>query len=115
MGFVLLPEAIRRRIRSARKSFKEMKEKRDSGVFVLVLLSVLDSRTYLNTSPHGQMLLLDLLTQNKVTKTAICAWPRSSCCLVAGDPRTPFQLYCFNKPLYIKTIKIISETILWVT
>jgi len=47
----------------ARKSFKGAKEKRDSGAFVSVPLSVLNSRAYLKAGAHARMLLFDLLTQ----------------------------------------------------
>lgn len=61
MGFVLLPEALGRRLSMARKSFKGGKDKRDGGAFVSVPLSVLNSRAYTEASPYARMLLFDLV------------------------------------------------------
>ena len=47
----------------ARKSFKGGKDKRDSGAFVSVPLSVLNSRAYTEASPYARMLLFDLFAQ----------------------------------------------------
>ena len=45
------------------KQWKAAKDKRDSGPFVTLPLSVLDSRAYIEASPHARMLLVDLLMQ----------------------------------------------------
>lgn len=49
----------------ARKSdrWKEAKQKRDSGAFVQLPLSVLNSRAYIECSAHAKMLLFDLVAQ----------------------------------------------------
>lgn len=45
------------------KRWKEGKEKRDGGAFMLVPLSVLNSRAFIEASPYARMLLLDLFMQ----------------------------------------------------
>ena len=47
----------------SRKSWKEGKDKRDSGAFLSLPLSVLNSRAYIEASPHARMLLIDLFAQ----------------------------------------------------
>lgn len=46
-------------------SWKEARDKRDSGAFVTLPMSVLNSRAFLEASPHARMLLIDLLAQYK--------------------------------------------------
>lgn len=48
---------------SRKKSWKESREKRDGGAFLTIPLSVLNSRAYIDVSPHAKALLLDLFTQ----------------------------------------------------
>jgi hypothetical protein len=43
--------------------WKEAKEKRDSGAFMTLPLVVLNSRAYIEASPHARMLLIDLFAQ----------------------------------------------------
>lgn len=47
----------------SRKSWKESKEKRDGGAFLSMPLAVLNSRAYIEASPHARMLLIDLFAQ----------------------------------------------------
>lgn len=90
MGRVLLPEATvwRSSMTMARKSLKGGKEKRGGSVFVSVLLSAFNSCIY--------------------TKTSLT--PGSGFLSTCSS-----EQFIYSKPLYIKTIKIISETTLWTT
>ncbi len=45
------------------KQWKSGKDKRDSGAFVPLPLSVLESRAYIEAGPHARMLLVDLALQ----------------------------------------------------
>lgn len=45
------------------KRWKDAKDKRDSGAFISLPLSVLTSRAYIDASPHARMLLMDLFMQ----------------------------------------------------
>jgi hypothetical protein len=47
----------------ANKRYKDAKDKRDGGAFVTIPQSVLQSRAYIDASPHARMLLLDLTMQ----------------------------------------------------
>lgn len=46
-----------------RKSWKEARDKRDGGAFMTLPFSVLNSRAYIDASPHARMLLFDLFLQ----------------------------------------------------
>lgn len=46
-----------------RDRWKESRDKRDSGAFISLPLSVLNSRAYLEASPYARMLLIDLYMQ----------------------------------------------------
>lgn len=45
------------------KRWKEARDKRDGGAFITVPMSVLNSRAYIEASPHARMLLFDLFAQ----------------------------------------------------
>lgn len=48
-----------------RKSWKEGRAKGDGGAFLMVPLAVINSRAYIEASPHARMLLFDLFAQYK--------------------------------------------------
>lgn len=45
------------------RRWKESRDKRDGGAFVLLPLTVLNSRAYIDASPYAKMLLIDLAMQ----------------------------------------------------
>ena len=58
----------------SRKPFKGAKDKRDGGGFVTVPLSVLNSRAYIEATPHARMLLFDLFVQYRGSNNGdLCA------------------------------------------
>lgn len=46
-----------------RKSWKDARDKRDSGGFVAIPLAVLESRAFREASPYAKALLMDMATQ----------------------------------------------------
>ena len=48
---------------ATRKPWKKAGEKRDGGGFITLPLSALNSRAYIEASPHARMLLIDLYMQ----------------------------------------------------
>lgn len=57
-----------------RKSYKNAKNKRDRGPFIQIPRSVLNSRAYVEASPHARMLLIDLFEQYRGSNNGdLCA------------------------------------------
>lgn len=56
------------------RRYKDAKDKRDSGGFVIIPCSVLNGAAYLSVSAHARMLLLDLYAQYNGTNNGdLCA------------------------------------------